>query len=355
MLATEIVHVAERHELTLAALPRAADETAKALDRLRRNLGVELRGDVPADIDVVLLGSFGRREITSESDCDYLVVLDGTPNHRDIQRVVRAVERTRDLLRLKEYGRTGTFGDVVTATELFARIGLDSDSNANTTRRLLLLCESVSALHPDVSRKIRRSILERYLGDYAPEQRRDRPVRVPHFLLNDLVRYWRTVAVDFGAKQWRALSDDWYVRYAKLLVTRKVLFAGTLAVLLDTSHALRPLQDDGADAQAVFAGLLEHLETGLERSPLARLMVLHDRLEPAGQAALAVVLRVYDEFLGMLDDPVVRSALAREHSLAGEAPREQVRRMGEELHEAVVALFHDDPLLRQATRRYAVF
>ena len=134
------------------------------------------------------------------------------------------------MLTLGKPGATGTFGDFVTATELFARIGLDSDSNANTTRRLLMLSESVSVLQPELTENIRSSIIDRYLGDYAPEVERSKPIRVPHFLLNDVVRYWRTIAVDFGAKQWRSLATEWHLRYAKLLTTRKILFAGTLAV-----------------------------------------------------------------------------------------------------------------------------
>ena len=355
MLASDITNVASRHAIQLRALPGAAEHTNKIRQKFTTVLTRELDGNIPPDLDVVLLGSFGRSEVTAESDCDYLLLLRATPPPEDIKRVFQAVESTRESLELGEAGRTGTFGDFVTATELFARIGLESDSNANTTRRLLLLSESVSALDANVTNGIKQAILRRYLGDYAPEMQREKAVHVPHFLLNDLTRYWRTIAVDFGAKQWRALSRDWYLRYAKLLTTRKVLFAGTLAVLLDTANALDHFYAEGpVDQAAVFEALNEHLRLGLQRSPLARLMELHDRLEAEGGIALANLLRAYDRFIEMLDDSPTRAAL-KGAGTAGIEARQEVEELGRVIHDSLLVVFNDDPLLRSAMRQYAVF
>ena len=355
MLGSEIIHVANLHGVDLTALSRAAEETEKMLGRFRDGLRDELQEDVPGNLDVVLFGSFARQELTYESDCDYLVVIDGTPGHEQIKRVINAVEESRRLLRLNEAGRTGTFADFATATELFLRIGLESDSNANTTRRLLLLCESISVLNEAVTVGIRQTIVARYLGDYAPHVERNKQVRVPHFLLNDVIRYWRTIAVDFGAKQWRSLSGDWYLRYFKLLTTRKVLFAGTLAVLLDSGNALAPLYRGGSvDREEVLATLRAHIEAGLAHTPIGRLMALHDRLETDGQQALARLLRAYDGFIELLDDRFTRVALAQGGKGLQEA-REQAEGIAQAIHESLLVLFHDDPLLSGATREFAVF
>ena len=72
-------------------------------------------------------------------------------------------------------------------------IGLDADTNTNFTRRMLLLLES-RELHG------RRAAL----GDRAdprplPYESHTRR-RPPRFLLNDVVRYWRTICVDFEGK-----------------------------------------------------------------------------------------------------------------------------------------------------------
>ncbi|MGH8480711.1 MAG: hypothetical protein ACREXK_14405 [Gammaproteobacteria bacterium] len=105
-----------------------------------------------------------------------------------------------------EPGAQGVFGDFSTATDLIARIGLDTDTNTNTTRRVLLLTESISVCDDDVRKNVRELVIERYCDDYTPKARAlDHCIYLPHFLQNDLVRYWRTIAVDFGAKQWRSL------------------------------------------------------------------------------------------------------------------------------------------------------
>src|SRR5207247_550348 len=70
-------------------------------------------------------------------------------------------------------------------------------------------------------------LVDRYLLDY---QTKPKP-GVPRFLVNDVVRYWRTIAVDYQAKKWDELDENWGLRYLKLIVSRKLTFAGTLVSL----------------------------------------------------------------------------------------------------------------------------
>src|SRR6202042_2845293 len=47
---------------------------------------------------------------------------------------------------------------------------------------------------------------------------------VPRFLLNDIIRFWKTMCVDFAYKQKQQSEKKWAVRNIKLRMSRKLIF-----------------------------------------------------------------------------------------------------------------------------------
>jgi hypothetical protein len=60
---------------------------------------------------------------------------------------------------------------------------------------MLFLLESVYATNQDVYDDVHEQLLARYLDQSV------KPQRPPRFLLNDVIRYWRTMCVDFAGKE----------------------------------------------------------------------------------------------------------------------------------------------------------
>lgn len=306
----------------LAARERTARELAGARERLA-GLAID------DDVCVVLFGSWGRAELTAGSDDDWLVL--GAGARRDAVRP--DADAVAGVLG-RAPGQQAIFGEVAFADELAGRIGLDEDTNRNLTRRMLLMLESVAVAGAPVHRAAREHVLDGYLrGDVKDH-------RPPRFFLNDVIRYWRTITVDFVGKERAGGGEKGALRNLKLRLNRKVLFAGGLLPLL-LCHRLR--------AEAIGPELLRQFDRPAS-DRLAEVFLEYD--VDAGVRALSA----YDRWLGMLDDDDVRAELAALTRDEGDRNRafRTARRHADELQNGLLALLFETPLL-PLVREYGVF
>lgn len=272
-------------------LIEAEQRSDENIAEMRAYIKRKLRG--VKGLDIVAFGSLARKEWTLASDFDYLVMVHELTEASTLREALRVAHKARARLEASEPGATGMFGVIVSASELIARIGLETDTNQTMTRRLLMLEESVS-LYDDVSHtNFMQNMFGRYLIEY---QTRADKTGVPRFLLNDVVRHWRTVAVDYQAKNWQRVTDEgWGLRYLKLRLSRKMAYAGTLAPLLQIAL-------EGVELQA------DALQRLFEPPPLVRLSNLHPFLHEEGRAALLNSLRIAGRFNMLLNDADFRKS-----------------------------------------------
>jgi hypothetical protein len=330
----------------IAAPSGALDQLPTAPERFRALLGAraltearlaDLRGKVedislPSGTSLVLFGSWGRAELTDESDVDWALIVDDPDLAVNGPAVSQAVEQLRTLLEGegKPPGGQQVFGCAFHGWRLVDHIGLADDDSANITRRLLLLLESIAVTSPDVHDGLKRRVLERYLTGHK------RSHRPPRFLLNDVVRYWRTIGVDFEGKVAQDLREGrgegkFVMRNAKLRTSRKMLYvSGLLPVLL--CHYV---------ASEDMLGFLGEQFGALATDRVARAF-LHLGFAEAG----ARTLGAYSDWIDLLSDPANRTRL---EELSQETRHEDqvfraVRHAGSQLDNGLLALLYESDL-----------
>lgn len=380
---TALENAADRLGISLDGIAAAADASRQVCaDATKIAVEYLIGADVISgegdrlELGLVAFGSLARDEASKlESDFDYAVVAYHTvetPEH--IQQYQRAADLVCKKTGLKPPGASRVFGGLISGTELINKIGLDDDTNRSHTQRMLFLEESTPIVGIEQHRNTLRAILRRYLVDYREEGLQK--AGVPRFLVNDVVRYWRTIAVDYQAKRWDepnafALDDGdngripkWGMRYIKLRSSRKLAFCGTLVAML-IPHLKNRFVDD------------ELLVDQFSMPSLARIAQLVDYIEhPEDKEALCSVLQSAEWFARKFDDGDFRREVdGVKHPRKSEnlAFREAFHKT-EELQRALEALFlSSNPLvvadaiggvrgaesealcLRQLTARYFLF
>jgi hypothetical protein len=264
--------------------PAAIAKARTYSDRKLRGLKDLVRGAVPPDAVVVACGSFARREACAASDLDYFVIrlggeAEGEAEPGWVEPLAAALKEVVPI----EPARGGPFTAVERLSDMVRNMGGQEDTNQRLTRRMLFLLEGEPLSERAGFRFARRALLDRYIASRVGDG------MLPLFLLNDLIRYYRTIAVDYEYKTGEA-DKPWGLRNLKLVFSRKLLYASGL-------FALGAVRDGNAAAK------IERLEALLDLTPLDRMA------EICGAGAVRPILDSYDHFLDRLAKPGVRRHL----------------------------------------------
>ena len=286
---------------------RAASQ--QVLTRLRDNMP-----KVPG-VSVVANGSLARGEVTSQSDFDaYPLYTNGARSSASA-----LFDVVKHQAGLKEFAVEGAFGVLSPAATMRKKIGGQGDDNRRFTRRMLLILESTPIGDSEVYDETLDAIVSRYINDDITEK------QIGRFLLNDVIRFYRTMCVDFEFKTVEQ-TKPWGIRYTKLIFSRKLIyFAG---VIMCAELASLP-------ASEKRAAMLQMIK----QPPIDRLLsVLGNRILPA--------LSEYDGFLALLNDKKSREDLSKV---------EMLRATHSDLFKSVKASGHrySSALVQVLNQRYA--
>jgi predicted nucleotidyltransferase len=336
--------------------PAIASARETTVER-RRELRELLSGEDSADANVVVYGSMAREEMTSESDLDWTLLLDKPVDPADLattQRIALKIEQAK----FSKPGKTNIFGSMASSYSLVHDIGGQDDTNANTTRRVLLLLESFVPANWEAYKRVRRHILDRYVEDDYGLSFGSGQKTVPRFLLNDLSRYWRTVTVDFVHKQRADAGGGWALRNAKLRMSRKLIFAAGLLVCFEChlDPAAESARRNLRSSEGGGAELVQYIEQQFSLTPLeilARSVLVHANSETA-----KLLFDSYDEFLSLLDNHEKRRVLQEldPRLTQGNEVYGEVREISHRFQRGLTGLFFKDSKeVYSLTEFYGVF
>lgn len=278
-------------ELSGIYLMTAYERSRRYSDEKLGALRARLQGNVPEGDVVLTCGSYARREASDNSDIDFFVITqedqaDGSSG--ELPASLSWVDEVKGAINEivpTEPSAGGAFAKVENYDSMLRNIGGENDSNQKLTRRMLFLLEGEWLTNPDGLRRARRQILERYISPAITDH------QLALFLLNDIIRYYRTMAVDYEFKTGEGESPKpWGIRNIKLIFSRKLLYASGLfsvALTADLRHERK----------------IETLEN------LFDLPVIDRMTEICGPTKLERVRQSYNRFLEQLEDPKIRDHL----------------------------------------------
>lgn len=262
----------------MGILEETRRRSEEGLERLRKEAANLFDGQV--DLVVGVNGSYARREATSGSDLDLFFLFEN--NLEAAANASNEFTPRLQALGFRSPSSGGVFEDPLSISDLLNNIGGREDSNDTITRRMLLLLEGDWIYN----RSAFDSKREKIVAAYVPETLRKDQICL--FLLNDMIRYWRTICVDFEYKI-KAGDKAKAIRLIKLRFSRMLLyFAGVVAVA--ETHGLEPLEKRARLTELLALPAIERLRT-----------VGDDRANPA--------IELYCEFLNRLDDKKIRAIL----------------------------------------------
>lgn len=190
------------------------------------------------DLCVFATGSYARNEASAHSDIDLFFVHRGTEKEAKVSRLselrlfARIIDQGEEL-DFPTFSNDGEFLRLLYLDDMLEMLGGREDDFHNFfTARMLLLLESVPLVNEALYSEILSSIIDAYFRDYPDHAINFRPV----FLINDVLRFWKTLCLNYEHRRNKPDEDlvrkrAQQVKNFKLKFSRLMTCFGTIVAV----------------------------------------------------------------------------------------------------------------------------
>lgn len=215
-----------RHEQLRRRQEEADARLAEVRDRLKD--GEDVFRD--KEVTIYVAGSLGRGDIGQLSDLDLFLITTRQDSDRkwlDDLEILAHVLKTNNCLRYDRFSNDGKYLKVYSLDKCLKVLGAPEDDIENLfTARMLLLLESRWVYNQGLYEDVVNQILKHYFRD---SQSKD--TFRPLFLLNDLLRYWRTLCLNYELTR-NNPGRPWRKKNINLKFSRMLTVFGTVLPII---------------------------------------------------------------------------------------------------------------------------
>lgn len=171
-------------------------------------------------------GSFARSEATAESDLDIFIIGENIKEQHhygkiDEIKIFSELIKINEELKFPEFSNDGEFLKIFKYNEVAEIIGSPSDDHHNWfTARMLFILESKCIYNQEKYDDFIKRIFQFYLRD------KDHDNFKLYFLLNDILRFWRTLCLNYEASRTR--QKKWEKKNISLKFSRRLTVFATI-------------------------------------------------------------------------------------------------------------------------------
>lgn len=181
---------------------------------------------------VFCAGSIARQDSGNKSDLDLFVIADEKLSQLDEAKFFTVLININEKLGYPEFSNNGEFLKIYQLNDLKTLTGTREEDSQNIfTARMLLLLESQAVCNQDLYEVFLKEVVKHYCRDEANHDMAFRPL----FLLNDLLRYWRTLCLNYERIRHDA-KKPWRKKNVNLKFSRMLTVFGTVLPLITLEH-----------------------------------------------------------------------------------------------------------------------